>query len=206
MLGSLVASAPAHGDTYSWVDAQGGIHFTDVDPKKGLKHPIPGAVVKAGERIDGFGGQPPLVMTLNGGEERQLFPVDVDRYDDSFRSAATHYNLPFAFLKAVAKVESNFDARAVSPRAAKGIMQLMDGTAQFVDVADPFDPEQAIYGGARYLRHLANLFAGDVSLTAAAYNAGPEAVKKAGGVPAFDETEHYVERVLYVYRHYQRGD
>jgi len=201
-----LSASPARAEIYSWVDAQGGIHFTDVDPKKAQKNPTRGAVVRVGEETDGFGGQPPLIIKLEGGEERKLYAVDIAAYDDFFRGAAAHYKLPMEFLKAIAKVESNFNPRALSPKAAKGMMQLIDGTARFVDVSDPFDPEQAIYGGARYLRHLANQFAGDLTLTAAAYNAGPEAVRKFAGVPPYDETQRYVERVLFVYRHYRRGD
>lgn len=204
VVASIVALVPAvaYADIYSWVDEQGGIHFTDVDPKTHGKGPK-GATITTGADVDGFGGLPPLVITLEGGGSRTLYAVDVDRFDQHFRGAADHYRLPFAFLKAVAKVESNFNPRAISHKSAKGMMQLIDSTARLVDVADPFDPEQAIYGGARYLRLLANQFDGDLVLTAAAYNAGPEAVRRAGGVPRYQETMRYVERVVAIYRHYR---
>jgi soluble lytic murein transglycosylase-like protein len=202
-LGACWPALAARADIYSWVDADGGIHFTDVDPQKLEGAKPKGASIKVGTDVDGFGGQPPLVITMEGGAERRLYAVDVGDYDHHFRGAASHYRLPFAFLKAIAKVESNFNPRAVSNKAAKGMMQLIDGTARLVDVDDPFDPEQAIYGGARYLRVLANTFEGDLVLTAAAYNAGPEAVRRAGGVPNFQETQRYVERVLAMYRHYR---
>ncbi len=207
-LASCLAPGRAQADIYSWVDEAGTLHFTDVDPKKlgAAAGVIKGATVKVGSPDEGFGGQPPLVITLEGGAERKLYAVDVGDYDHHFRGAAEHYRLPFAFLKAIAKVESNFNPRAISHKSAKGMMQLIDGTAKLVDVEDPFDPEQAIYGGARYLRLLANTFDGDLTLTAAAYNAGPEAVRRAGGVPRYEETMRYVERVIAVYRHYrERG-
>lgn len=207
-VGVLASAAPARADIYSWVDEDGGLHFTDVDPKKAR---VPGLApaktkslsIEVGPEVDGFGGQPPLIITLEGGQERKLYAVDVADYDHHFRGAADHYRLPFAFLKAIAKVESNFNPRAQSHKDAKGMMQLIDPTARLMDVADPFDPEQAIYGGARYLRLLANTFDGDLSLTAAAYNAGPEAVRRAGGIPRYEETMRYVERVIAMYRHYR---
>jgi soluble lytic murein transglycosylase-like protein len=81
-------------------------------------------------------------------------------------------------------------------------MQLIPSTARAMQVRDPFDPRDNVYGGTRYLRVLANQFNGNVRLTVAAYNAGPEAVKKAAGVPPFKETQKYVPRVLRLYRHY----
>jgi soluble lytic murein transglycosylase-like protein len=85
------------------------------------------------------------------------------------------------------------------------LMQLIDGTAAQMNVADPFDPRQNIFGGARYLRILANEFGGNMALTAAAYNAGPERVKRIGRVPEIRETQRYVRRVLQMYRHYKRS-
>ncbi|MFO0724687.1 MAG: lytic transglycosylase domain-containing protein [Myxococcota bacterium] len=199
---SLATPWVARADVYSWVDDAGTIHFSDV--KKGESN-APKFTVYRGDDVDGFGGQPPLVLEMAGGVVRTLYAVDVDRYDAIFDRAAAHYRLPSAFLKAIAKVESNFNPRAVSNKAAKGLMQLIDETARRLSVEDPFDPEQSIFGGARYLRILANQFEGDMALTAAAYNAGPEAVKKAGGIPRFDETQRYVERVLTMMQHYQKG-
>lgn len=202
LIAAMAVPGAASADIYSWVDEAGTIHFSDVRKDQAR---APGYTIVRGDDADGFGGQPPLVIHLSGGEVRTLYPVDVDRYDAIFERAASHYRLPPAFLKAIAKVESNFNPRAVSPKAAKGLMQLIDETAALLEVADPFDPEQAIFGGARYLRILANTFDGDMALTAAAYNAGPEAVKRAGGIPRYQETVRYVERVLTMVRHYQKG-
>ncbi len=157
-----------------------------------------------GDDAEGFGGEQPLVWLLPNERQRVLYPVDVDRYDDLLREAAAHYRLPFAFLKAVAKVESNFNPNAISHANAKGLMQLIDDTAARMKVDDPFDPRQNIFGGARYLRILANLFDGNMALTAAAYNAGPERVKRASGIPNIPETQRYVQRVLQMYRHYKK--
>ena len=99
--------------------------------------------------------------------------------------------------------ESNFNPRAVSPKGALGLMQLMPDTATEMFVADVFDPRQNILGGVRYLRVLANMFNGDMVQLVAAYNAGPGAVKAAAGIPALAETQEYVKRVLRLYFSYK---
>ena len=197
-LSVLAGPMAAAGELYSYVDAQGVLHLTNV--RADAKHR--GWKIYEGSGADGFGGQRPIVLELDG-RERVVYPVDVERFDVYFREAAQHYRLPFAFLKAVAKVESNFDPLAVSRADAKGLMQLMDFTAKRMNVTDPFDPRQSIFGGARYLRLLANTFDGDLVRTTAAYNAGPERVRRAGGVPKIEETRRYVQRVLEMYRHYR---
>lgn len=196
---AALSGGPAQAsELYSYVDEDGVLHLTNVrEAARGR-----GWRVYEGSGPEGFGGKRPVVIELEG-RERVAYPVDVTDYDDLFREAARHYRLPFAFLKAVAKVESNFDPRAVSRADAKGLMQLIDATAKRMRVSDPFDPRQSIFGGARYLRHLANAFDGDLVRTTAAYNAGPERVVRAGGVPNIQETRRYVRRVLEMYRHYR---
>ncbi|HVZ37383.1 MAG TPA: lytic transglycosylase domain-containing protein [Polyangiaceae bacterium] len=113
--------------------------------------------------------------------------------------AAVYYQLPSALLWAVIKVESNFRHRAVSRVGARGLMQLMPGTARSMGLRDALDPDQNILGGAYYLRWLANRFAGDLYFTLAAYNAGPLAVARHRGIPPYPETENYVRPVLTYY-------
>jgi hypothetical protein len=195
--GARLASA---GELYSWVDEEGVIHLRNFAPgeeRAGRYEQY------QGEDAHGFGGEAPLVLKMEGGKERVLYKVDVTRYDAILEEAATHYNLPFAFLKAIAKVESNFNPEAVSPANAKGLMQMIDSTAELMNVDDPFDPRQSIFGGARFLRLLANEFQGDMALTAAAYNAGPERVRRLRRIPEIAETQAYVRRVLVMYRHYR---
>jgi soluble lytic murein transglycosylase-like protein len=189
----------AQAEVYTWVDADGVLHFAEVDGTKDDRY-----LAYSDSDVEGFGGQSPKVQILRDGSKRTLYAADVTRYDRILERAAEHYQLPAAFLKAVAKVESNFNPRAVSSANAKGLMQIIDGTARTLSVEDPFDPEQSIFGGARYLRTLANMFDGDLALTAAAYNAGPDRVKKAGGIPKIRETMRYVDRVLEMYRFYSR--
>lgn len=108
---------------------------------------------------------------------------------------ADKYNLDPALLKAVVKVESHFNPRAVSPAGAMGLMQLMPKTAAALGVKDAFNVQENLEGGARYLKSMLDRFRGDVNLALAAYNAGPGAVKKYGGVPPYRETMEYVRRV-----------
>jgi soluble lytic murein transglycosylase-like protein len=120
-------------------------------------------------------------------------------YAAAVKRAATYYQLPAELIWAVIKVESNFREQVVSRSGACGLMQLMPTTARSFGVQDALDPEQNILGGAYYLRSLANRFAGDLNFTLAAYNAGPVAVLRYGGVPPFPETTNYVRKVLWYY-------
>jgi len=127
-----------------------------------------------------------------------------DAPPDQIDRAATMYNIPAELIRAVIAVESAGDTAAVSHRGAIGLMQLMPQTAGQMYVEDPVDPAQNILGGTRYLRHLANQFAGDMMLVLAAYNAGPEAVRKYRGVPPYEETRQYVKKVLGYYAELKR--
>ena len=120
-------------------------------------------------------------------------PADLE---DIFSRAAQKYQVPENLLKAVAKVESNFQADAVSSAGATGIMQLMPSTAKGLGMTDSTDPEQNIMGGAKMLSQLLSQYDGDIKLTLAAYNAGAGNVAKYGGVPPFAETQAYVKKVM----------
>lgn len=124
-------------------------------------------------------------------------------YDATIRQACALYKIPPALVRAIIAAESNFDPYAVSARGAQGLMQLMPVTATEMFVDEVFDPNKNIFGGVRYLRILANAFDGDMVRIVAAYNAGPEAVKKAGGVPELAETQEYVKRVIKLYFAYK---
>jgi soluble lytic murein transglycosylase-like protein len=125
------------------------------------------------------------------------------RFDEYIAEAARIYRLPPALIRAVIKVESNFDPRAVSHANAHGLMQLLPGTAERMMVTDIFDPRQNILGGARYLRILANTFNGNLELTLAGYNAGEGAVARYGGIPPYQETQNYVAKVTQYYQTYR---
>jgi len=123
--------------------------------------------------------------------------------DAIFDAAGSRYNISPNLLKAVAKVESSFRTDVTSKQGAMGVMQLMPATARALGVSDPYDPEQNIMGGARYLRDQLDRFGGDVRLALAAYNAGGGAVAKYGGIPPYKETQAYVPKVL---GYYNGGD
>ncbi len=120
--------------------------------------------------------------------------------------AASRFKVEPCLLKAMIKVESDFDQKAVSHKGAKGLMQLMPQTARDLDVNDPFDPIENIAGGTRYLSLLLDRFKHDLRLALAAYNAGPEKVESYGGIPPIEETQSYVTRVLRAYRLYKDKD
>ncbi len=142
-------------------------------------------------------------VTLRNGVEQSL--GDHTPYAKVIAGAAAEYKLPPAFLLAIIAAESNFQTDVVSRAGALGLMQLMPATAHVVYVENRSDPLQNIYGGARYLRLLTNQFGGDFVKVIAAYNAGPEAVRKARGVPPFAETQDYVRRVMKLYHYYQQA-
>ncbi len=120
-------------------------------------------------------------------------------YADLINGAAARTGVPGELLAAVARQESGFDPAAVSPAGAQGLMQLMPGTARGLGVTNPFDPAQAIDGGARLLRTLLDRF-GTTELALAAYNAGPGAVSRYGGIPPYAETQNYVRNVMAMVR------
>lgn len=128
----------------------------------------------------------------------RMAPPDVARVVDA---VAPTTGLEPQLLVAVIAAESGFRARAVSPKGAQGLMQLMPATARRFGVADPFDPEQNVRGGARYLTELLALFNDDLRLALAAYNAGEHAVLRHGrSIPPYPETQRYVARVMENYR------
>ncbi len=121
---------------------------------------------------------------------------DIDKLIDKY---ATQNNLDPDFVKAVVKQESGFNPNAKSPCGAMGLMQLMPSTAQGLGVKNAFDAEQNIYGGTKYLKGLMDRFGNNKELALAAYNAGPNAVKKYNGVPPYKETQNYVKNVMASY-------
>ncbi len=121
------------------------------------------------------------------------------------RDEAKRYGIDPALVTAVAQAESNFNPAAVSSAGAKGMMQLMDGTAQKLGVDNVFDPAQNIEGGVRFLRSLLDRY-GRADLALAAYNAGPHAVDQYRGIPPYQETQTYVSRVLALRDQYRQWE
>jgi len=194
----FVPAAARGGEVYSYVDADGVVHFSNAPSDTRYRR------VTRTSDVAGVYRAPPRPRTDGAGAAAPR--VAAPGYDPHIRTAAEKYRIPVELLRAVMAVESNYNPRALSEKGAIGLMQLMPRTAQDMYVGDIWDPAQNIDGGARYLRHLANQYEGDVVKTLAAYNAGPEAVRRAGGaVPNIPETREYVRRVLALYQDYRAG-
>jgi hypothetical protein len=191
----LAAPATRAGELYSYVDADGVINITNVPTDARYKR------VRTSEVAGLYRPQG------SGGEARALpVPMRREAYQQHVRGAAEKYKLPEALIHAVIAVESNGNPKALSDKGAMGLMQLMPATARELYVADAWDPAQNIEGGTRYLRLLANQYAGDLVKTLAAYNAGPDAVRRAGeAVPDIPETREYVRKVVALYQAFKAG-
>lgn len=168
---------------YAYIDAKGVLHC---------------APVNGGERrkLGGNSGKSTksTVLSKTDSISRSL--------NELIQTAGTEHGVDPFLIKAVIKAESNFDYKAVSAKGAQGLMQLMPGTARDLQVADPFDPQENIVGGVKYLRYLLDCYDGDVELSLAAYNAGPGNVKNK--IPQISETKLYVSKVLENYQSYRR--
>jgi soluble lytic murein transglycosylase-like protein len=185
----------ASADIYQYVDADGTVHFTNTKPA----NPSAKVYMKTA---------PPIAANAVRPGVTPFSPQDRDpgryvRYDEHVRQAAALYQIPEQLVRAVIKVESDYDPRAVSYAGARGLMQLMPETAERLGVRDIHDPRENIFGGVRYLRVLANTFNGDLELTVAAYNAGENAVIHYGGIPPYAQTRDYVVKVTQFYRRYR---
>ena len=172
----LLFCESASADIYRYRDEKGVWHFTNVKSDKRYK----------------------LYLRTYSRKPNQYI-LD---YEGIIKQAARRFRVEFPLIKAVIKAESDFNHRAVSHKGAQGLMQLMPDTAEEMDVGDPFNPEENIFGGTRYLGLLLERFKNNKRLALAAYNAGPEAVEEHQGIPPYPETRTFVKRVLYYYDQY----
>ncbi len=130
--------------------------------------------------------------------------ITTQELEPLIQEASRRHNLPPSLVKAVIRVESNFNPSATSPKGAQGLMQLMPGTADDLQVANPYDPQENIWGGVRYLRMLLEQFNFRLPLALAAYNAGPQRVSQRLEVPAIPETQGFVSDVCQQFLHYSQ--
>jgi hypothetical protein len=171
----------SEADIYKSVDEDGVICYTDFPLKKGAQRIIRTETATT----DGTG-------VVEAGTKSRAFHGIV-------KEKSAKYAVDPSLVHAVIKAESNGNPYAISRKGAKGLMQLMPTTARDLQVQNPFDPEENIDGGTRYLKYLIEKFNGDLSLALAAYNAGPKTVEKSGSVPPISETRQYVKKVLALY-------
>jgi soluble lytic murein transglycosylase-like protein len=186
---AIAATGPAAasgGDIHVYRQADGTRLFTD------RKQQRPGA------KYVGTYGRPTAYTSCNR-MTPALLKTRSDSYLPLIRPHATAHDVPAELVRAVMQVESCFDKNAVSRVGARGLMQLMPGTAADLGVRNSFDPAQNIAGGVRYLGMMRKRYPSDWKLALAAYNAGPGAVDKYGGIPPFAETQSYVKRVMSLY-------
>ena len=180
----LVAAAigtatPAAAQVYKRTARDGTTVFTNIQPNPSLQR---------------------VALTQPASYETQRQPTaDYGTYSQEIAEAAARYAVPERLIWAVIRAESGFDPRAVSPRGARGLMQLMPETAAILGVRDPFNPRENIHGGARHLRGMMERFRYDLPLAIAAYNAGERPVAIYRGIPPYPETREYVARVLRYY-------
>jgi soluble lytic murein transglycosylase-like protein len=179
------SSIAATAKIYTYVDAQGLRHYTDVPDNNRYRL----LVLSPQER------------TASGDRYDMQLLAKATQYDSIIEHAAVAAAVEPNLLRAVIVVESGFNSRAVSKRGAVGLMQLMPATASRFGVSNPYDARQNVHAGARYLKFLIDRFGHDVRLALAAYNAGEDAVARNGGqIPPFSETLAYVPRVLKIYK------
>jgi soluble lytic murein transglycosylase len=186
----LATSTPAAagGKLYRYVDEDGVAHFTSTPTRRGFK--------KIELARTGISYAPSRRSSWARGQRS---------WDDAIIKVSLRHGVPAAMVKAVVAAESAFNPRAVSKKGAQGLMQIMPETARELGLDQPFLGEENLDAGTRYLRELHDRYEGDWVTALAAYNAGPTAVDRHGGVPPYRETRQYVERVLSYYRRFH-GD
>ncbi|MBU0993714.1 MAG: lytic transglycosylase domain-containing protein [Proteobacteria bacterium] len=162
-------------DIYMFIDGEGGIHFTNVPTSSDY-------VLFVKERPDSYN-----------------LKINENRYDHIIKEASQRYDVPFSLLKAIIKVESGFNSKAVSRKGAVGLMQIMPENNKNLNVQDPYNPWENIMGGSCYFKKLLSKFEGKLPLALAAYNAGPTVVDKYKTIPPYEETENYVRKVMTYY-------
>ena len=168
----------AYADIYMYIDSHGTLHFTNAPTTSQYRLYI---------------------------KERPQRTETSNAYDSLIGEASQLLNLSFPLLKAMIKVESNFNSKAVSKSGALGLMQIMPENLKLLKIRDPFDPRDNIIGGATYLKEMMKRFNGRLPLALAAYNAGPSTVARYNAIPPIKETEDYVKKVMKYFYLYKKG-
>jgi len=193
LLFALALGGAHAGNTYIYKEDDGTIWYTN-------KKPLGAGSDKY--KLIGVVGDNSTATASCRGVTAAHMEAKARQYDTIIRRYASKYGVSHHLVKAIISVESCFDERAISRAGARGLMQLMPQTAEYLGVSDSFDSRQNIYGGVRYFSEMQRRFQFNNSLALAAYNAGPNAVEKYKGIPPYRETQNYVKRVIIKYREY----
>ncbi len=174
----LISPCTVSADIYKFIDSDGVVNFTNVPVSSDYK------------------------LYIREIPDQNLYKDDNAEFDSLIKKASHKFDVAFPLVKAVIKVESNFNTHAVSSRGAKGLMQIMPDNYKKLYVADPFNPFQNIMGGTRHLKQLLTHYNGKLPLALAAYNAGTGVVDRYKNIPPFKETKDYVKKVIKLYNIY----
>jgi len=188
----LVLAASADAQVYKWVDENGIVTFSNIAPPKDRDFQVLRFPCYAAD---------PKCRSISW----EKVPLNTQAFRAEIHSASQFNAVDESLIRAIIHAESAYQPDAQSPKGAQGLMQLMPSTQVELNVSDPFDPGDNIRGGAHYISRLLEEFGGNLDLAMAAYNAGPNAVTKYGGIPPYDETREYVRRVKILYRRYQQA-
>ena len=165
----------SHADIYTYIDSDGVLHFTNVPTSSDYK------------------------FYLSENPSKASIKYSTSKYDHFISEASIRYGVSFPLLKALIKIESNFNPKAVSKAGAMGLMQIMPENFEALKITNPFNPRENILGGTLYLKQLMTRFEGKLPLALAAYNAGPTKVERYKKIPPIKETEDYVKKIMEAY-------
>ena len=189
---AFLIPAGSQAQVYKWVDEEGIVTFSNIAPPEDQDFQT--------LRFPCYAADPKCRSV-----RWEKVPLNTRSFRPEIRSAAQFNEVDESLIRAIIHAESAYQVDAQSPKGAQGLMQLMPATQLELNVTNPYNAEDNINGGALYLAMLLAQFDGEIELVAAAYNAGPTAVTRHGGVPPYDETQEYVRRVKILYRRYEQA-